>query len=124
MRTLLAFATAVLLFAPGCGDDTTSSPDMAMSIKDMTMTAPGDMSPLSCAGILACATGCLQNTNPVTCTAACNAAGSTSGKQYFGQLEACILGVCAPDGGAPTPSCVMTAAGGTCAPQAGTCAQH
>ncbi|MDB4966829.1 MAG: hypothetical protein JWN44_2518 [Myxococcales bacterium] len=95
MRILLSLAALLLLVAPGCGNDatTTTPPDLAMTPADLS-AASGDMAKFqTCAQILTCAAACGQNQ---TCALGCatNAAAAAQGRFItFGQ---CILGHCGP----------------------------
>lgn len=109
MRTVLALATAVLLFAPGCGD-TTTTPDMPVStVMDMATPAVGPDMTASCKSILTCAQGCLAQANVQTCVAACNAKGGAVAMQQFGALEQCLFMYCAVDAGTGIVGCITKA---------------
>lgn len=92
MKTWLALTALLLVVAPGCGDDTTMAvgPDMSAVSSDMTKT---------CASVLACAIGCLSQTNPVQCAGACELGTSTTVMGYFNPLFGCIANACLTDGG-------------------------
>jgi hypothetical protein len=130
----------MLLVAPGCGDDTTTAADMAMTPADLSMAAAGDMSKYqTCAQILACAQGCGQNQ---TCALGCATNAVQAAQLKFLALGQCVLGVCGPgDGGSHMctgatdtstgcANCIGTAGaassqvGNTCYPQFSDCASH
>lgn len=96
MRSLLAVAALVLLVAPGCGDDTTTTPDMAMSVPDMSVGA--DMAKnQTCAAIIGCIANCGAN---ASCQGGCIQNSSTAAQGYFGTFFGCLVETCGPgDGG-------------------------
>jgi hypothetical protein len=109
MRTILALATAVLLFAPGCGDTTTAA-DMPVSVMDLSV--PIDMAAGTCATIFNCAKGCVTNPNLQTCVAGCVAKGSATAQTTFGALEQCLFTHCQVDAGPVAfGGCVQMAVG-------------
>jgi hypothetical protein len=120
MRTILALATAVLLFAPGCGDSTTTT-DMPVAVIDMTMTTPADMTK-SCKSVLSCAQKCLGMTDVVGCATACAGTASPAVQQTFGALSQCIFMHCVLDASATQLGvCVGAVVQGACATQYAAC---
>jgi hypothetical protein len=95
MRTILALATAVLLFAPGCGD-TTTNPDMPISVVDMAASTGSDMTQ-TCQTILNCAKNCLSKPDIQGCATTCAANAPATAKQQFGALEQCLFQFCVLD---------------------------
>ena len=108
MRTILALATVGLLFAPGCGDSSTTA-DMTMSV-DMSMaSATGDMSMETCQGIASCALGCLSKMDIQGCVSACAAKAPMAAQAQFVPLETCLFTYCGLDAGAGIQGCVTKA---------------
>jgi hypothetical protein len=94
----------MLLFAPGCGD-TTTTPDMPVSVMDMTV-------PLTCQGIFNCAKNCLVQTDIVGCANKCAAGVPTTSPAatQFGKLEQCLFMFCVLDASTnQIAGCVNTA---------------
>jgi hypothetical protein len=108
MRAILALATVGLLFAPGCGDSSTPA-DMNMPVIDMA-AGGGDMGMETCAGILACATGCLQKMDIQGCVTTCVSKAPMAAQATFLPLEQCIFTYCGLDASAgEIQTCVGTA---------------
>src|SRR6266511_4005757 len=91
MRTLLAAVALLLLVAPGCGDDTTSTPDLSVP-KDMTVVH--DLK-----------TYFTGTADQMTCAAACAAGLSPASGLKFKALVDCIFAACSVDGGDVTIEC-------------------
>lgn len=128
MRTILALATAVLLFAPGCGDSSTTTDMQVTPTQDMSMMAVADMT-ASCQSILACAETCLAKADIVGCANTCmgKAATGSDAQKQFGALEQCLFSNCVLDASAQEiGGCVSTAIGtadsaGGCKDEAAAC---
>jgi hypothetical protein len=121
MRTILALATAVLLFAPGCGD-TTTTPDMPITLMDMA-AGGGDMTQ-TCQTILNCAKTCLSKPDIQGCATMCAANAPATAKQQFGALEQCLFQYCVLDATAQQIGVCVGAAltdANKCMSQAGMC---
>jgi hypothetical protein len=97
MRTILALATAVLLFAPGCGSNSTTPPDMQITPVDMAVATGADMTMADCKAGLMCAQGCLQKADILGCANTCAAALPATAQQQFGAVVACLKQFCVLD---------------------------
>jgi hypothetical protein len=121
MRTLLAAVALLLLVAPGCGDDTTSTPDLSVP-KDMTVVH--DMRTYLCGAALSCGTACFTGTgDQLTCAQSCAAGLNSVSSAKFQALVGCIFAACSVDGGDVTIECAAPKImqGGACFAQAGAC---
>jgi hypothetical protein len=100
---------ALLVAAPGCGDDSGTSTDMAVA-KDMA-AGGGDMAKRTCAMIISCVNMC-SGAGLAACVTACATSGTATGMTKFNALQACAQPACyvATDAGAP-PCADPTAAG-------------
>jgi hypothetical protein len=98
MKSALGLVVAMMLVAPGCGDDTTStaSPDLSVTTPaDMTAT-PKDMTVVkatTCGGALLCVTGCTGPSiaDPLSCATACGSALAGDQKTEFTNLFTCVV---------------------------------
>src|SRR5579863_10245804 len=131
MKTILALATTVLLFAPGCGD-TSSTTDMTVTVQDMAMSTVGmDMTAKTCSAIQTCAAGCFTQagqTNPLGCALQCAQGVTGTAASNFQKLATCLETNCALDASvsdlktcAETKLATPDAMGG-CKDEATTCA--
>jgi len=99
MKSVLGLVVTMMLVAPGCGDDTTSTTGADLSVTtpaDMTVVVGKDMTPAkpaTCSQAVACVQGCLapSQTNPLGCATACGSSLPTDQKNEFTALFTCVV---------------------------------
>src|SRR5262245_61629961 len=80
MRTLLGAVALFLLVAPGCGDDTTSGPDLA-AVADLSVGA--DMTKYVCGNAFQCGSNCFNRADQQACALGCAAPLNSVSKPKF-----------------------------------------
>jgi hypothetical protein len=142
----LALSATLVLFAAGCGDDTTTTTPADFSVKADMAAAQADMTSalLNCSGLFSCISGCLQGGQTCggnsdcasgTCTSGkcaagaaqacantCGARAKTSSITLFNNLVTCLNNACAADAGNRT-ACLQAAigTGGACVSDSDAC---
>jgi hypothetical protein len=108
MKSVLGLVVAMMLVAPGCGDDTTSTTsnfDLSATPDLTAPTAGKDMTPplaTTCGGALACTSqSCFQSADPQTCAENCASALKGDQSTEFMALFTCVVtnSVVPADGG-------------------------
>ena len=102
MRTLLAAVALLLLVAPGCGDDTTTSNDLAVT---HDLSVPADMLQILCKNAFSCGSACFTKPDQIACATGCAAGLNTISQAKYLGLVQCVLGHCSEDGGDITLEC-------------------